>query len=358
MLPFTTDAAAMTDLERDGNLDLVAMSWGIEGPSNVVVVRSDGAGDYAWLSFPEGDHDAMDLALGDVDGDALPDLVTFHPRLGEVHARRGDGVGGFMPLSTFALAKQVNGGTLRDLDGDGALDIVVEQFTHVAALHGDGHGRFTSRPRIRVGGAPSYGVFTDVDGDARIDYVVTSTDHSIVDVLRIGRDGALGKRRSVACGEATVGMTAGDFDGDGIGDVATRGGRAEDVCVFLGSSGGLRLGARIERGFGDHDVSHVVALDVDGDHKDELALSLWESGIELYRFAQPGTMTQLDRFVAGHDRRQAWSRDVDGDGKGDLVLVNSGSPTFLPVAGIQSGGHLNPGPASFTIVRGRGCPAS
>jgi hypothetical protein len=303
---------------------------------------------------PDGEHDAMDFALGDVDGDARVDLVTFHPMLGEVHVRAGDGGGGFGAARIVALGKRVFGGRLRDLDGDGALDVVTEQSHHVGVMRGDGRGGFAVLPRVPASSTPEDAVFIDVDGDARLDYVASSEDESRLDVLQIGARGRLSDRRTVTCGEPTFRMTAGDFDGDGLGDVATRGGRASDVCVFRGGPNGLRPAARLERTIHEHDVGQIVALDVDGDGKDELALALWNSGVELYDLRSDDELVLIDALDAGHDARQGWAADVDGDGRDDLVLVNSGNPTFVSRDG-GPGGYLNRGPASFTIARGRAC---
>src|SRR5690606_1216596 len=142
-------------------------------------------------------------------------------RLREVHVRRGDGRGEFAPGEVVSLGRQVYSGLPHDFDGDGAVDLVVTHFRHVAILLGDGRGGFRPRPLVRAGQAPSYPLVADCDGDGGPELAPASNDDGGIDVFSIGRKGALTRRRHTACGHGPIALVTGDFTGDGRSDLAT-----------------------------------------------------------------------------------------------------------------------------------------
>jgi hypothetical protein len=75
--PYDVTAA---DIDGDGKLDIVVSNWGTgNGGSNdgsVTVLKGKGNGKFgAAKTFPSGGAEAPSVAVADVNGDGLPDLV-------------------------------------------------------------------------------------------------------------------------------------------------------------------------------------------------------------------------------------------------------------------------------------------
>jgi hypothetical protein len=90
---------AIGDLDGDGKPDLVTANAGGNSPVSVLLAIGNGA--FA-PAAPYGTGEAYSVAIGDVDGDLRPDLVTANAPLNTVSVLQGNGKGVFSTLATYA----------------------------------------------------------------------------------------------------------------------------------------------------------------------------------------------------------------------------------------------------------------
>lgn len=172
---------AVGQTNREGALEIVAVP--AEGiPATVVVLNTRGEVIRRWLAYRKEFTGGATVAIGDIDGDGLNEIVTTPGRGGGPHVRifRTDGAlwgGGF-----FAFDASESSGArvaIGDVNGDGRAEIVV----------GSGPGTL---PRIRVydgaqvlrysfslGTTPSpvgiTPVVADTDGDGKAEILIPSS---------------------------------------------------------------------------------------------------------------------------------------------------------------------------------------
>jgi hypothetical protein len=110
----------IADVTGDGHADVLALV-----PSAAIVRVLPGLGDGTFgtpidLATPPG---ARCMALGDVDGDGIQDLVTANGTSNSISVFPGNGTG-FLPRVDYAMASEARDVVIYDMDGDGIGDVV------------------------------------------------------------------------------------------------------------------------------------------------------------------------------------------------------------------------------------------
>lgn len=298
-------AEGLADLDGDGRPELVTrsafeLSW-IDDPD-------DPATAHATVVSNQSGH--FDVAVGDVTGDGLPDLLaiptsTLAPG-GPVLLRANLGA------AQFATPVEVPGvGTadtlrLADLNGDDVLDILWLGFSTASTVLSDGSGGFSDTGWHSTTPQPLDIATGDVDGDGHLDLVMATGDLDHTDLYLGLGDGTFAAPIASPTSLACQGVSLADVDGDGLAD---RIGLAPLAPTT--AADGLRL---------------------------EVALSLGD-----------GTFLTVGTHATPPHWRDVQAADLDADGQLDLVLGGLGGPIVLP--GLGNGGF---GPAvPFVGLGGR-----
>ncbi len=347
---------ATADLNEDGRQDLLAAG---DGSTLAVLSNEDGSFRFQQVGEIFTTHD---LALGDFDKDGHVDLVTAASQgnAARVYLFRGDGLGGFSAAELVATLENDTylwdpaSLAAADLDGDGHLDLAVkvERDNTLALLRGLGDGTFAPDLRLPAGRLPRFVTTGDFDGDGVSD--VATLQRASNDV-RVWRGGPGRTTRALLTGPDGTHAT-GDLNGDGWMDVvSSRPTNPTEVRVSLGGPGGLSTLAPVTVG---NAVLRLLVTHVDADATPDVVVLYDVEGetTGLLLGNGDGTLRPAADIPLGGIAVYADSGDVNGDGKLDLaframrkdsgsyvdevrLLLGRGDGTFEPPVVLEAGSN-------------------
>src|SRR5262249_52733608 len=130
------------------------------------------------------------VAVADLDGDGIPDLVTANEGDGKhpgntVSVLRGNGDGSFRKQRAYDAGTYPGAVTVADVNGDGIPDLVVANFLNqpVSVLLGNGDGSFQKQRPVALKDDVSLLGVLDVNNDGRPDLLVTVRAEDSIRVL-------------------------------------------------------------------------------------------------------------------------------------------------------------------------------
>jgi hypothetical protein len=134
--------------------------------------------------FAAGDSPSS-VAIADLDGDSVPDLVTANVLSHDVSVLLGNGDGSFQAAVAFAAGGRPISVAVADLDGDGVSDLVTANVLSddVSVLLGNGDGSFQATVSFAAGNYPRSVAAADFDGDTVPDLVTANRKSWNVTVL-------------------------------------------------------------------------------------------------------------------------------------------------------------------------------
>jgi hypothetical protein len=198
----------------------------------------------------------LSVAIGDLNGDAKPDLVTANLDANSVSVLANRGDGSFETKRDYRVGAKPRSIAIDDLNGNGKPDLVAANSggRTVSVLLDRGDGSFQTKRDYRTGSRPFSIVIGDLNGDRTADVVTANGGPGTVAVLLNRGDGSL--RRKL---DYVPGPDADDLGPIAIGDL--NGDRRRDLAALVGYSrnGSTALSLLINRP-GLCNVQNVLGL--------------------------------------------------------------------------------------------------
>lgn len=274
------------------------------------------------------------VAIGDVDGDGKPDVVTANAASGTVSVLRNTSTSGFIDASFFTTRVDFAVGfspfsvAIGDLDGDGRPDLVtanaasgtVSVLRNTTVTGSLTTSSFASKVDLPAGNVPRAVTLADLNRDGKPEIIAINEQSNTVSILRnVSSPGALtgasfAAKIDLATGASPAGIATGDLDDDGRLDL-------------------------VVTNYGSHSVSVIRNLADPGEF-----------------FAN--TFAAKVDFATGSQPFFSSVNDANGDGKPDIITANTGSNTVSLLRNNAATGSISATSfaAKTDIVTGAGYP--
>jgi len=297
------------------------------------------------------------VAVGDFNGDGIPDLAVANSGSNSVSVLIGNGDGSYWPAANFNVGTYPAAIAAGDFNHDGHLDLAVVNSNpnangvggSVTIMTGRGNGDFAPPfGTYSVGYLPTALAIGDFDGDGNPDLAVVVSNPNpylnsgYVSLLMGKPDGTFQAGNNYAAGIGSTSIAAGDFNGDGKLDLAV--GAAingnifnpqSNVTILINNgSGGFSAASSFDVApLGTIPIS-IAAADFNNDGRLDLAIALdGTSNLIIAQGNGDGSFTPITILTVGTDPFWVTAGDLDGDGKMDLVVANHGDSTFSILTG-------------------------
>jgi len=318
----------VADLDGDGKPDIVTANYSAR---SITVALGEGDGNFkppiVLGSWPWG------MAAADFDGDGKPDLAVTNYLANTVNILRG----GIEPNGAFIVGENPGGIYSADFNGDGIPDLIVDLagdgglLNSASVLLGTGGGGF----RAGATAEGHFAVAADFDRDGIPDLAVTTFIDQPNGVLIYsvsilsGKGSGVFERIGSIDGISNLrGLTAGDFNRDGIPDLAlvttdTPAGGTGTVLIYLGKGGGVfQAAGRYGTG---QDSTSILVSDFNHDGLPDLAVA-GRNSASIFLGAADGTFHPAPEVAIGTQpfcNCLLTSGDFDGDGNTDLAVAET-----------------------------------
>jgi hypothetical protein len=280
------------------------------------------------------------LAVADVDGDDLLDIITLNIRNSSLSILFQKESGGFQPQRVVSVGNDATSLRVAALGPDQRPALLVADSSSGSLLVTTYDEGAFSTASFPAGEFPGALAVTDFDGDSLIDVVVANRAAERVTVLLSAEAGGFATAMPFEVGGPPGLLTAGDVDGDRVTDVLVPLGTTQLAILRGIGNGALASPVVIDVGA----AANVVEIaDLNGDRMNDLVVqveSVGSDGVAAVALVASGDGT----FDLTHELRSdrpsfaLTVADVDGDGAEDVIsggadavslFVGRGDGTFL-----------------------------
>ena len=356
-------AVTIGDFNGDGKQDL-AVANTLWDQGNVLL--GDGSGSFIpGPVFPTGDH-PVDLLAFDCNDDEVLDLVVVNHISDDLSVLSGVGDGSFGTQVFYPVGDDPGSPVVGDFDGDGESDLAIVNFRSddLSVLLGAGSCGFLPENRYEAGINPQGLTIEDFNGDGDPDLAVANFGTSAgtrsfagdISVLLGGGDGTFGPASHFGAGFAPRAISSGDFNFDGIKDLAVGNGRSSDLSIILGLGDGSFgpeyrfpiLGARPSSiAISDFNLDGIEDLVVGSFRRPSGAIA--PTSVSVLLGSGNGGLAPAVPYGVGTSPISIAVGEFNGDGIHDLTVVNvnsfdlsilrgQGDGSFAPEIRLSPGG--------------------
>jgi len=332
-------AAYVADFNNDGIADLLVVSS--IGSFVFVGDGSNGKGDGSFnLKTYKAGTGAEYAAVGDFNGDGIPDFAVTNNGSNNVSVYIGKGDGTFNTAANYSLALQTEpvGIVAADFNGDGIIDLAVACASNTSGGsgqvvlllgNGDANGTFqTAVTRTILAGATALAV-ADFNRDGKTDLV--AANGSTVVLAPGNGDGTFNTAQTLSGGSNPSWLAVADFNRDGYPDIAV--GNPSGATVLLGN-GDATFQTPVPLTLNGGAVSSLSVADVNGDGIPDV-VATGTGGVNVFLGNGSGGFSGPTNVASSVvNPLCVAAADFNGDGRTDLsIFTSSNVRVFLGANG-------------------------
>jgi hypothetical protein len=327
------------DVNNDGKPDLICAR---ANPSFLYIWTNSGNGLFASnASYTVGAHPFQVIAA-DVNNDGKPDLITANT-IDSLTVLTNNGQAAFALAANLPLAANSQPVSIAaaDLNGDGRVDLISANslLATFTVWTNSGDGNFVSNVSLSVGSpgytVPQWVTTADVNGDGKLD-IIGASDNVGPFLFIWTNNGSGGFVSAPAPSIGSPGIScivATDVNGDGKADLACVGGSVDTQAKLLvltnNGTGGFAISSSYPVGTSPY---AVVAPDVNGDGSaDLITCNQGDNTLSVLTNNGAGVFGSNTTLAVGSGPESLTAADFNSDGRIDLISGNWNSPGTLTV---------------------------